>query len=119
MAFLTIEPAAGLDDVELERAIENGPPEVAMDAPHEQLLASVGFVDIEAVDVTTEFSRTQNAWTEAWSAHEQELLDLLGSEALDERMKDRQAMRTALDEHLLRRTLYLARRADNANSGPT
>jgi hypothetical protein len=112
MAFLTIEPAAHLSGDRLQRAIENGPPEVAVETPHEQMLASVGFTDIEGVDVTVEFSRTHQAWVDAWRAHEQELVGLLGVEVLNERNTERQAIRAALDEGLLRRTLYIARRPD-------
>jgi hypothetical protein len=109
MAFLTIEPRANLSATELARAIENGPPEVAVETPHERMLASAGFTDIEVVDVTAEFSRTQQAWIDAWRAHEPELVALLGAEIVRERKAERQAMRSAIDEALLRRTLYVAR----------
>jgi len=109
MAFLTIEPTANLSATQLERAIKNGPPEVAVETPHERMLASAGFTDIEVVDVTAEFSRTQQAWIDAWRAHEPELLALLGADVLNERKTGRQAMRSAIDEALLRRTLYVAR----------
>jgi hypothetical protein len=109
MAFLTIEPSADLSRDQLERAITNGPPEVAVDAPHEQLLAAAGFAEIEAIDVTGPFSRTQQAWIDTWREHEHELADLLGRDVLDERTRERQAMRSAIDEGLLRRTLYLSR----------
>src|SRR5262245_3357952 len=110
MAFVTIEPTTGLSAARLRQAIENGPPEVAIVATHEEMLATAGFVDVESVDVTAEFTRTLQAWIDAWSAHEQELLDLIGNDALEERKQDRRAMRTGIDEHLLRRTLYVARR---------
>ena len=116
MAFFTIEPAAALSDDRLRRAVENGPPELGVEAPHEQLLAAAGFTDIEAVDVTPEFSRTQQAWIDAWRVHESELLELLGADVVNERKNDRRAMRAAIDEGLLRRTLYLARRADRSSS---
>jgi len=93
----------------LERAIKNGPPEVAHETPHEQMLASAGFTDIDVVDVTPEFSRTQQGWIDAWRAHEPELVALLGADVVDERKTDPQSMRSAIDEALLRRTLYLAR----------
>jgi hypothetical protein len=110
MAFLTIEPTAGISAHQLRRAIDNGPPEVGIEAPHEQMLADGGFTDIETVDLTTEFSRTQQAWTDAWRMHETELSELLGPDLLEERKAERQATRSVLDEGLLRRTLYTARR---------
>ena len=118
MAFLTIEPTANLAVTLLERAIKDWPPEVVAEAPHEQMLASAGFTDIEVVDVTAEFSRTQQAWIDAWRVHERELLALLGEDAMNERKTDRQAMRSAIDEGLLRRTQYIAR-APNRRSTTT
>jgi len=112
MAFLTIEPAAGLSASQLQRAIEHGPPEVAVKAPHEQMLASAGFTDIEAIDVTIEFLRTQQAWIDTWRVHERELLSVLGPDLLNERKAERRAMRSAIDEGLLRRTLYITRGLD-------
>ena len=109
MAFLTIEPAAALSPSRLERAIEHGPPEVAVEVSHEQMLAAAGFTEIEAVDVSVEFSRTQQAWIDTWHTHEDALLRALGPEVLNERTADRRAMRGAIDEDLLRRTLYSAR----------
>jgi len=38
------------------------------------------------------------------------LLDTVGPDVLDEAKADRRAMRSAIDESLLRRTLYVARR---------
>jgi hypothetical protein len=111
MAFLTIEPAASLSESELQRAIKGGPPEVALDAPHEQLLAAAGFVDIEIDDVTAEYSQTQQDWIDAWADREAELVDVLGAEFVNEAKTDRQAARSAIDDGLLRRTLYLARRS--------
>ena len=110
VAFLTIEPAERLSATQLQRAIDNGAPELAIDGPQEEMLATAGFVEIEAVDVTAEFSRTQQAWIDAWSPHEQELLDTAGPDVVDDTKADRRAMRSAIDESLLRRTLYVARR---------
>jgi hypothetical protein len=110
IAFLTIEPALNLSAVQMQRAIKNGPPEVAVEAPHEQLLASAGLTNIDVFDVTAEFSRTQQGWIDAWLSREAELHDLLGDEVANETKSDRLAMRSAIDEGLLRRTLYLARR---------
>ena len=109
MAFITIHPTEGLSAAELERAIKNGPPEVWAEAPHDEMLASAGFIDVEAIDVTTAFSQTQQAWVDGWREHEDELVDLLGTHALEERKAERQAMRSAIDEGLLRRTLFAAR----------
>jgi hypothetical protein len=117
MAFLTIEPAAGLSPSELQRAIEHGPPEVGIDAAHEQMLADVGFAEIAAIDMTVEFSRTQQAWIDSWHAHQRELERLLGPDVFNERMAERRAMRHALDEGLLRRTLYIVRTSDTRPVG--
>ena len=79
MAFITIHPTEGLSAAELERAIKTGPPEVWAEAPHEEMLASAGFIDVEAIDVTAAFSLTQQAWVDGWREHEDELVDLLGT----------------------------------------
>jgi hypothetical protein len=49
------------------------------------------------------------AWVDGWRKHEDELIDLLGTHAFEERKAERQAMRSAIDERLLRRTLFTAR----------
>ena len=98
----------GLSLAQLGRAIEHGPPEVGVDVPHERMLAAAGFTRIEAVDVSVEFSRTQQAWIDAWHSHEDALLRALGPDVLDERKAERRAMRRAIEEGLLRRTLYIA-----------
>jgi hypothetical protein len=118
MAFLTIEPDADLSPDQLERAITNGPPEVAVDAPHEQMLGAAGFTEIEAIDVTAAFSRTQQAWVDTWRTHEGELANLLGKGVLNERKRERQAMRSAIDEGLLRRILYISRAPDTHSKTP-
>ena len=102
MAFLTIEPDADLSPDQLERAITNGPPEVAVDAPHEQMLAAAGVTEIEAIDVTAAFSRTQQAWVDTWRTHEGELANLLGKGVLNEpnasaRRYARQSMKACCD----------------------
>jgi hypothetical protein len=110
MVFLTIEPVAGIDDEQLNRAVECGPPEVALDAPHEAMLREAGFRVLDAIDATVEFSATQQAWFDSWIGREPELVALLGRPAFDERQLERLAMRAGIDEGLLRRTLYVTAR---------
>jgi len=45
------------------------------------------------------------------------LVDLLGADVWNERTTERKAMRSALDERLLRRTLYVARRPADTETG--
>ena len=109
MAFITIRPADGLSSARLEQAAEHGPPEVSVAAAHEAMLEAAGLIDVDTVDLTDEFSRTQQAWVDEWLQNHDALADLLGPEALEERNNDRKAMRFAIDEGLLQRTLYTAR----------
>lgn len=118
MAFLTIHPVPGLEAADMERAIECGPPEVAHDESHEQMLALAGFSEIESVDVTAAFSATQQGWVDAWRAREDALIALLGRAPVAERKADRAALRAGIDEGLFRRTLYVAQVATAFSSAP-
>ena len=111
LAFLTIEPAANLNLDDLQRAIDSGPFEVAIEAPHEDMLTAAGFSEITVVDVTEDFDRTQREWAAMWDQHRARLVELLGQDLVDQRQADRQAMRSAIDQGLLHRTLYVARRS--------
>ena len=109
MAFLTIEPEAGLAATELERAVAAGPPEVRVDGGHEALLTRAGFTTIDAIDVTAAFHETQLAWSVRWSERKDDVVELLGEKLYDERQEERRLTLAAIQDGLLRRTLYIAR----------
>jgi hypothetical protein len=109
MAFLTIEPAAGLSAADIERAVDAGPPEVRVDGDHETVVTHAGFIDMEAFDLTAAYHETQLAWMDRWSDREDDLVRLLGEDLYDERQEERRRTLAAIDEGLLQRTLYTAR----------
>ena len=71
LAFLTIQPAAGLSPRQRRRANEIGPPHVAVRTSYQSLLRSAGFVDVEAADVTSAYRATQVAWIRAIDRREE------------------------------------------------
>lgn len=110
MAFFTIHPAAALSAGDLDRAIEAGPPQVAVGAHHEDMLRDAGFEQIESVDVTEEYRNAQAAWQAGWLAHEERLVALVGQDDFDARQLKRRRALAAIDDGILRRTRYFARR---------
>jgi hypothetical protein len=109
MAFFTIHPEAGLSAAEIERAVAAGPPQVGAGEDHSELLASAGFTDVEAVDVTAGYHETLLAWHDRWSDRKEDLMGTLGEQLYDERQAERRSTLAAIQEGLLRRTLFLAR----------
>ena len=108
-AFFTIEPAAGLSEAAVERAVAAGPPQVRVDGDHPTMLTDAGFTDIEAVDVTAAYHETQLAWHDRWAARKDDVVDVVGEQLYDERQAERRSTLAAIEEGLLRRTLYLGR----------
>ena len=72
-------------------------------------MTSAGFTTIEALDVTAAFHQTQLAWSDRWSERKDDVIKLLGEKLYDERQEERRSTLTAIDNGLLRRTLYIAR----------
>ena len=110
LAFHTIEPGPGLSAADRRRAFKAGPPAVAVRTNHPSLLRSAGFVEIDATDVTAEYTATQRRWQEATVRHEAELREALGDENVDDGLERRRSTLAALNEGLLARTLYTGRR---------
>ena len=112
-AFFTIHPAPGLGASQRRRAHRDGPVAVAARRPHRDLLQDAGFVDIEEIDCTAEFAQTARAWLEQWDSHREHLIDLQGVTEFEQRQHDRRAQLRAVEEGLLRRSLFIAARPDN------
>ena len=110
MAFLTIEPAAGLGPAQRRRALRTGPPALAAARPYRELLAAAGFTEVTATDCTAEFAATTRDWLEQWDANRPALADLMGEQAVAERQAERRKQLRAIGEGLLARSLYTARR---------
>ena len=97
VAYTTIFVASGLDPARRRRAIRSGPRAVSSRADQRQLLVSAGFVDIDAVDLTSEWAHTARGWLAGWAANEAELSALESPEAFAQRQRERRTQLRALD----------------------
>jgi hypothetical protein len=110
IALTTIYVTPGLPPSARRRAHRSGPRAVASRAEQPRLLESAGFVDIGEVDLTEAFATTARAWLDEWDQHADELLDLEGPAAFEERQRDRRVQLRAIEDGLLRRGLFSATR---------
>lgn len=110
IALTTIYVTAGLPPAARRRAHRSGPRAVAARTSQPELLASAGFVDIAEVDLTREFAMTGRAWVEQWDLHVDELIELEGRAAFEERQRDRRVQLRAIEDGLLRRGLFSGKR---------
>ena len=110
IAITTIYVTPGLPAAARRRAQRSGPRAVASRAEQPKLLASAGFVDIDEVDLTPEFAATGQAWIDQWDEHADELIQLEGKAAFDERQRGRRLQLRAIEDGLLRRGLFTATR---------
>lgn len=108
LAFTTIELAEGLQGVRRRRAIAAGARASVTRKPYDHLLRSARFVEVMSQDLTDDFLHTARAWLsgversfDAVAAHD-------GEEATSERVANWREEIEALEEGLLRRTLYAA-----------
>lgn len=112
VGFWTIHPTAGISARDRRRANEIGPPGCGLRSPHENLLTSAGFVDIDAVDASQEYAATIRGWLAAWAAREKRVRAAIGDAEHDRRVTNRTAALAAVEEGILSRTMYVARRPD-------
>ena len=110
MAFFTIHPAAGLSPAQRRRASRDGPPVVAATRPYPQLLEAARFTEVTGTDWTDEFAATTEAWIKQWDANRAGLVALLGEQAVAERQDARRAQLRAIQDGILARSLFTARR---------
>jgi hypothetical protein len=110
MAFFTIHPAEGLTARQRRRASRDGPIAVATVRPHRAMLEAAGFTDVTETDCTAEFGVVTRAWMEQWEQHRDPLVGLMGEGVVDERQADRRAQLGAIEDGILRRSLFTARR---------
>jgi len=112
--FFTIHPAPGLSPRQLRRAHRDGPVAVAASRPHRELLERAGFTDVEETDCTGAFREVARAWIDQWDLRRDDLVGLLGVEQFEERQADRRTQLRAVEDGLLRRSLFVARRSAGA-----
>lgn len=110
IAFHTIQPSENLSRSQRRRVSAAGPSAVALRTTYQSLLSSAGFTDIVASDVTSNYRATLQRWVDATQSRQVEMRRVMGEEALDERLADRSRALQAIDDGLLKRFQYVARR---------
>jgi cyclopropane fatty-acyl-phospholipid synthase-like methyltransferase len=110
LAFTTIHVAPDLDAARHRRAVRAGPPQVATRRPYPELVAQAGFRDIDAIDVTQDYARTQRAWLEANELRAAEVRRITSVHEFATAQADRRFAQSAIEEGLLRRSLITATR---------
>ena len=74
------------------------------------LLETAGFTRIVVIDVTKAFIETARRWLSDASGLERELRGTLGDALFDEQQADRKETITAIEQGLLRRSLFVGTR---------
>lgn len=111
MAFTTIHVTEDLGAKEHARAVRAGPWHVTSRRPYAQLVARAGFSDVNEIDVTDDYARTQQAWYEANEAGARELRRLTSDREFTTSQADRRRTRDAIADGLLRRSFITATRS--------
>jgi hypothetical protein len=109
-AFFTIHPAAGLTAAQRRRAARDGPVAVATARLYRELLEAAGFSHVTETGYTAEFAATTRAWILHWGANHEDLAALLGESVVKQRQTERRAELRAIEEGILCRSLFTARR---------
>lgn len=109
-AFLTIHVAPGLSAAARRRAAREGPRAVAARRDHLNMLRNAGYVDAIEIDATATFLHTARAWLQESERLGDELAPLEPHGAFAERQAERRRMIAAMEDGLLLRSLYSARR---------
>lgn len=110
IAFHTIFVSPGLSDSDYRRAVRAGAPSVALRRAHQELLETVGFVEVAEVDLTPEFLRVARGWLEGRERHAADLRAIEGDAEFALAQAERRRQVRAISEGLLRRSLFVARR---------
>lgn len=110
IAYTTIFVTPGLDPKSRRRAQRSGPRAVGTRSNQRQLLVSAGFIEIDVVDLTTEWATTAQGWIDGWSTNEAELSALESPGAFAQRQRERRRQQRAIEDGLLRRALFSATR---------
>lgn len=116
MAFTTVEPTPGISAAERRVAHRVGPPAVAIRTSHPSLLATAGFVDVEVLDRTADYRRLVARSAEVIRRHVDELTAIDGAADVERRLGYRDGMVVAIDDGLIVRRIYLARRRSSSRS---
>ena len=81
----------------------------SIDTPVE-LLRRAGFVDVTEIDGTEEFRAVAKEWIDQWDEHRDALTAVYGEPEFESRQHDRRMQLRAVEDGLLRRSLFVASR---------
>ena len=110
MAFTAIVQASDLDASGRKQAALAGPREVLVRTSYRSLMRSAGFVDIVAENLTTGYRAVLQHWFAATERRRATVAAEIGDAEADQRRSQRLAAAAAIDEGVLERWLYVARR---------
>ena len=79
----------------------------SVDTPVE-LLRRAGFVDVIELDGTEEFRAVAMGWIDQWDEHRDALIKVYGEPEFQSRQHDRRLQLRAVEDGLLRRSLFIA-----------
>jgi len=109
MAYFNIFVAPGLPEHLHRRALRAGPSAVSSRGISQlELLSRAGFDLIMETDLSADFLISARAWYEGRQTRESELRATFGNAWFEERQADSRAMIPAIEEGLLRRSLFVA-----------
>ncbi|MBK5332902.1 MAG: hypothetical protein JJD93_13075 [Ilumatobacteraceae bacterium] len=75
-----------------------------------ELLRRAGFIDVTEIDGTEEFRAVANEWIDQWDDHRDALIKIYGEPEFESRQHDRRMQLHAVEDGLLRRSLFRGRR---------
>lgn len=108
MVFSVIAPTAGLSDAERRFAIESGPEFVDVDGDYRTVLEQSDWRVLQRFDVSDVFAQSIRTSLHVMSARADALVETLGVQDYQERVKRRQATLAGLDRHVLQREIFVA-----------
>lgn len=111
-AFTVIFPAAGLASAQARRAVEAGPPQCRVGTSYPRLLRSAGYVEIEEHDLTPTYLATARRKLRVAEEFADGMADMLGRQEFDDMQAKRRLAIRAIEDGLLRRSRFVARRSD-------
>jgi hypothetical protein len=81
----------------------------SIDTPVE-LLRRAGFIDVDELDGTDEYRLVAREWIDQWDDHRDALTAVYGEPEFESRQHDRRLQLRAVEDGLLRRSLFLGSR---------
>ena len=83
-----------------------------------ELLRRAGFIDVAEMDGTDEFRAVATEWIGQWDDHRDALIKVYGESEFEARQHDRRMQLGAVEDGLLRRSLFLGTRPVADRGGP-